>query len=515
VLQRLPHPDPIIKLAILAVGGQGGGVVTDWIVELAERNGWYAQATSVPGVAQRTGATIYYVEMVPEGEGTPVLSLMPSPGDVDIVLAAELMEAGRAIQRGFVTPDRTTLIASSHRTLAVIEKVMPGSGITDPSPVLDAARRSAKRFLATDLDRLAVENGSVISASLFGALAGSGVLPFAREAFEAVIEAGGRGAAASLKAFRAGYEAVQRPEAEGAQGAGRPAPAEKRDAAVAGPQAETRAWSQLVDAVARDFPAEARPMLLAGLQKVVDFQDVRYGGEYLERLAELNAADKAAGGAGRGFAFTVEAAKYVANAMAYDDVIRVADLKTRGARFRRVEQEMGVGADQVLQITEFMHPRIEEVCGTMPARLGSYVLSRSTLTRALDRVINKGRHVRTDTIRWFLALYCLAGMRRFRRGTLRHRTETAHLEEWLRLARETLAEDYALGVEVLRCRRLIKGYSDTHERGRSKYDRVISALPVLSGRSDAADWLHRLIEAALKDEQGEMLDGALKTIRTL
>src|ERR671917_278489 len=147
--------DPIIKLAVLAVGGQGGGVVTDWIVELAEQNGWYAQSTSVPGVAQRTGATIYYIEMVPDRGGTPVLSLMPAPGDVDIVLAAELMEAGRAVQRGFVTPDRTTLISSPHRTLAVIQKIVPGSGIADPAPVLEAARSSARRFLAMDLDRLA------------------------------------------------------------------------------------------------------------------------------------------------------------------------------------------------------------------------------------------------------------------------------------------------------------------------------------------------------------------------
>ncbi len=91
----------------------------------------------------------------------------------------------------------------------------------------------------------------------------------------------------------------------------------------------------------------------------------------------------------------------------------------------------------------------------------------------------------------------------------------AHLEAWLALARETLAKDYALGVEVLRCRRLIKGYSDTHERGEAKFDRVLSALPILSGRADAAEWLHRLIEMALKDEKGEVLDGALQTIRTL
>jgi indolepyruvate ferredoxin oxidoreductase beta subunit len=517
VLQRSP-PETIIKLAVLAVGGQGGGVVTDWIVDLAERNGWYAQATSVPGVAQRTGATIYYVEMVPEGEGTPVLSLMPSPGDVDIVLAAELMEAGRAIQRGFITPDRTTLIASTHRALAVVEKVAPGTGIADPSPVVEAARQSAKRFLATDLDRLAAENGSVISASLFGALAAADVLPFQLESFEATIEAGGRGAAASLKAFRAGYEAARRPEAEGAQGleearpAGRAATGEE---AISGPEGETRSWSELTGRVERDFPAETRPMLLAGLRKVVDFQDAAYGSEYLDRLAALHALDAGGGGAARGFRFTVEAAKYVANAMAYDDVIRVADLKTRASRFRRVEREMGVGPDHVLKITEFMHPRIEEVCGTMPAGLGSAILSRPKLARALDRVVNKGRHVRTDTIPWFLALYAVAGLRRIRRRTLRHRTETAHLEEWLALAREALARDYALAVEVLRCRRLIKGYSDTHERGTSKYDRVLSALPLLAGRPDAADWLRRLVEAALKDEDGAMLDGALKTVKTL
>ncbi len=256
-------------------------------------------------------------------------------------------------------------------------------------------------------------------------------------------------------------------------------------------------------------------MLVAGLQKVVDFQDLRYGREYLDRLKALHALDVAAGGNARGHAFTLEAAKHLANAMAYDDVIRVADLKTRASRFRRIEKEMGVGAAQILQVTEFMHPRIEEVCGTMPAPLGAFIMARPKLVRMLDRVVNKGRHFRTDRVHHFLALYFVGGLKRMRRSTLRHRNETAHIEEWLTLASDTLVKDYALAVAVLRCRRLIKGYSDTHERGEAKYDRVISAVPVLLGRADAAEWLHRLIEAALKDEQGDMLDGALKTIQTL
>jgi indolepyruvate ferredoxin oxidoreductase beta subunit len=124
-----------IAIAIMAMGGQGGGVLADWIVALAEAAGWVAQSTSVPGVAQRTGATIYYVEIIrPYGNGRPVLSLLPVPGNVDVVIAAEMMEAGRAIQRGLVSPDRTVLIASSHRALSVPEKAsrVTGSSIRRP-----------------------------------------------------------------------------------------------------------------------------------------------------------------------------------------------------------------------------------------------------------------------------------------------------------------------------------------------------------------------------------------------
>ena len=143
----------------MAMGGQGGGVLVDWIVALAEKQGWLAQATSVPGVAQRTGATIYYVEII-EADGSgrrPVLSLMPVPGEVDIVIGAELMEAGRAMQRGLVSPDRTTLIASSHRAYAVSEKIVPGDGAGDPAKVYEAARAAAKQFIAFDMAAIAEE----------------------------------------------------------------------------------------------------------------------------------------------------------------------------------------------------------------------------------------------------------------------------------------------------------------------------------------------------------------------
>ncbi|MCU0816659.1 MAG: indolepyruvate oxidoreductase subunit beta family protein [Cypionkella sp.] len=503
-----PHPrdpalDRITKLAILAVGGQGGGVLTGWIEALARANGFAVQATSVAGVAQRTGSTLYYVEMAPATDRSPIFSLMPAAGDVDIMIAAELMEAGRAIIRGFVTPDRTTLIASTHRALAVSEKMVPGDGIAKAEEVIATAEIAAQRFIAADFEAEAARAGSVISATLFGALAASGALPFSRAAFEDAIRAGGKGVEASLRAFAAGFEAaLTGPLPEAAT-----PPLPPAAPAAQGPQKLLAQWQALL-ARADALPGEAPAMARAGLRKVVEFQDLAYGAEYLVRVEGIASEDRAP------YDLTVEAAKHIANAMAYDDMIRVADHKTRAARMARIGAEMGVGAGRLMAVTEYLHPRAEEMVRLLPARLGARLAGSPTAMARIDRVVNRGRRLRTDGLGGFLMLYLVAGLRPWRRGMLRHREERAHLEAWLSRAMAVLPRDYALAVEILRCRRLIKGYSDTHARGLSKFDRVMEGIALVEGRADAAEWARRLREAALKDEEGRALDGALDTIRS-
>ena len=318
--------DRPITLAILAMGGQGGGVLADWVVAMAEREGWVAQTTSVPGVAQRTGATIYYVELIrPRGNSLPVLSLMPVPGDVDVVVASELMEAGRAIQRGLVTPERTVMVASTHRALTVPEKAKPGDGTIDGRPVLEAMHFAARKLIATDMQALAEANGSVISASLFGALASSGALPFSREAFETTIREGGVGVATSLAAFDAGFKAEAAPAED--------TPA-VNDAIQGGTTAERARLASFLERIDKDFPADARTMLRHGVARLVDYQDLDYAAEYLDHVGRLATVEPS---------LATEAARQVAVAMAYDDVIRVADLKTRAARLR-ARAARGAGA---------------------------------------------------------------------------------------------------------------------------------------------------------------------------
>ena len=203
----------VFTILIAALGGEGGGVLSNWLADAAEADGFIVQTTSVPGVAQRTGATTYYLEFfpgaeVPAGE-RPVMGLLPTPGEVDVVLASEIVEAGRVIFNGFVVPDRTTLIASTHRIYAISEKMAMGDGRIDTQSVTEAAQQLAKAAHLFDMDKLAQRSGSVINAVLLGALAGADAAPISIEAMKAAITKGGIAVEANLAGFEAGFAALR------------------------------------------------------------------------------------------------------------------------------------------------------------------------------------------------------------------------------------------------------------------------------------------------------------------
>jgi indolepyruvate ferredoxin oxidoreductase beta subunit len=495
------------------MGGEGGGVLADWIVDLAENNRYIAQLTSVPGVAQRTGATIYYVEIYPhagiaDATYEPVLALMPVPGDVDIVIASELMEAGRAIQRGLITPDRTTLIASTNRVFAMTEKIALADGRVDPEKLVEACRSAAKTMHAFDMAATAEATGSVISAVLFGAIAGAGVLPFPRQAFEAAIKRGGKGIQASLAAFTAGFEATTAGAATVKTPANLPPPTldgqDSDETPTKAPPHKPIPVELLREA--EKFPAGARAIIRAGIERTADYQGLSYARLYLDRLAPIAQAHRD----GR---LIVETARQLALGMAYEDTIRVAELKIRPARFERVREEVRVAGNQILDIAEFMHPRTQEIADTLPAPLGRFILNTGWVRSLIDRMTHKGRVVKTTTLRGFLLLYIVASLKPLRPRSLRYQVEQQHLEEWLATVLRIAGTNYDLGVEVAAARNLVKGYGDTHERGRARFKTLIGLLPLLSQRADGTAQLASLRKAANADDSGAALETAIAAMQ--
>ncbi|MFO1172810.1 MAG: indolepyruvate oxidoreductase subunit beta family protein [Hyphomicrobiaceae bacterium] len=489
-----------IRLAILAMGGEGGGVLADWIVDLAENHGYVAQATSVPGVAQRTGATIYYLELFPRAAVTsrdPILALMPVPGDVDIVIASELMEAARAVERGLVTPDRTVLIASTNRVYAMTEKIALGDGRTDDGPLREAITLSSHRLVAADMARLAEQTGSVLSAVLFGALAGSHALPFDRVAFEATIDRAGIGVEASKRGFAAGYAA-----AKGDASSVRPPPASVASEATPLPPGLAPFFERL--------PASTQRIARLGIARLADYQDDAYARLYLDRLLGLAEIDAAHGGGSA--RLMTEVARELALGMAYEDTIRVAELKIRPSRIERVSDEVATKEGQVLKVAEFLHPRLQEIAESVPAGLGRFLERNRLARRAVEGLTSKGRVVETTSIRGFLLLAAVARLKSRRRKSMRYAREQAFLTDWLGHIGALTPRDYDLAVALAECRTLVKGYGDTHERGRRNYEAIIGLLPRLIGRPDAAAKLIDLRQAALADETGAKLAAAIASL---
>ncbi|WP_348993888.1 indolepyruvate oxidoreductase subunit beta family protein [Xenorhabdus khoisanae] len=522
---QVPLAQPI-KIAILAMGGEGGGVLADWIVNLGEENGYFAQTTSVPGVAQRTGATIYYVELFPGADdpdvSAPVLALMPTAGDVDIVLASELMEAARAVQRGFVTPDRTTLIASSHRVYSIEEKSAMGDGRVDSGVLIQQSRQTALRFIHFDMALMAEKSGSVISAVLFGALCGTEILPFNRIQFEETIIKGGVGVKPSLQAFRLGMSRVQ-------SGASNPGIRKKMrfscqhvfkrnlsDQQVSIQHASTQhastqhattqhasiqhsSVSNLLLRIQQELPSCIHGIAIEGIRRLIDYQDPAYASLYLDRLQHLiNQAVR------HDEQLLHETARHLALWMAYEDTIRVADLKIRASRFKRVRQDVKARDDQLIEINEFLHPRVEEVCDTLPASVGRWLSRSHFVKRMLAKLLSRGRVITTSSIWGYLLFYTLANWRRMRRHTLRFQHETKRIESWLQRIVVTAKRDPGLALEIAQCQRLIKGYGDTYIRGLRNFQTLMDIVDHHLNHLSPAS-LRQLRKAALADEHGNQL----------
>ena len=504
--QAVPRPFTIL---VAALGGEGGGVLSLWLLAAATAEGYPVQGTSIPGVAQRTGATTYYIELLQTkladcGGRAPLFALAPSPGTIDLMVTSELLEAGRAMQNGFISPDRTTLIGSTHRLYAIGERTALGDGRFESGTILEAAAALAKRAVLFDMSKLTRETGSVISAVLLGAIAASGALSMARETFEQAIRDSGIAVDTNLKGFAAGFataaavRGVPQAEVPETRGANHPSTA-----------ADLRARAE------RTYPEAAWPVIREALARLVGYQDVAYATLYLDRLDPICALDRPGNGGGASHSLTNEAGRYLATWMAYEDAIRVADLKTRKSRFARIATEVAAEPGEPVVVVDYLKPGIEEICGLLPAFLARHLLAWAERRGLTDR-LNVGMYVKTTTISGFLLMWLLARLRPLRRMGYRFAQEQALIGRWIDVVRIAAEHDLDLAREVAGCARLVKGYGATHRRGRGNFlrllDEVVAPGLVLDPPSSLAAAVRQVREAALVDPEGKALDEALAAI---
>jgi indolepyruvate ferredoxin oxidoreductase beta subunit len=476
------HPNRPITILVCALGGEGGGVLAEWLYLTAMRAGYAAQSSSIPGVAQRTGATTYYIEVHPQplaelGGRRPVFSLSPVPGEIDLLLSSELLETARHVGNGMASADRTLVISSTSRTLTTTEKMTLGDGRSDDAALLTVLQRHARATELMDFNLLARQSGTVISAVLLGAVAASGALPFPRALYEETIREGGLGVTASLRGFAAAFDAITKRREQQAM-------VEKVLAAAPAPDLRT---------IARE--------------RVVKYQDEAYGRLYDERLARIEAAE-----GGRAGPVTQEMVRWLALWMAFDDIVNVAGLKLAASRMERVKREVGVKQGELLVgVYDHFKPGLPEFAALLPERLANRVIAwdRRRMARGEEPwalPLKLGAH----TIHGALALRVLMLLKGQRRRGHRFALEQKLIEHWLSAVERATREDALLGLALARCGRLIKGYGSTNERGKDNLLHIVDHLAVGTRPApDRARLVDTASEAALADDAARKLNETL------
>lgn len=501
------------NIVIAALGGEGGGTLVAWIEEVAYNAGWYAQATSIAGVAQRTGATIYYIELFPGRdksdspnstaanlERAPIMSMFPAPGDIDIAISSEIAEAGRLIQRGFCSKDRTTLIASDHHVFGITEKVVLSDGRANTELIADVASQQCKKLVSYDMRELADQHNTVISATLLGALAGSKALPFSKTDYQAVISASGKMVENNLAAFNASYNKAIAPnikvETAGANTAHKKQLDPQIDhATFTLPKATTKTGEALISRIENSFPTSCHEFITLGVKRLLDYQDVDYANQYLDELDAILQLDLKEGDR----RLTKEAARHLALWMCFEDTARVAQIKTRATRQSKIKTEVGAADDQIFHLTEFFAPRLEELCQPLPASLARWVLASPTC-RKLAAPFTKGKRLRTDTIFSFSLLRMMAFTRKWRRSQYSYQHEHQQINSWLSQIKNYAAGDRHAALEITKAARVVKGYGKTRERGSNQIEQILQAC---QNHKLNSDQISKLTSDALEDDAGK------------
>jgi indolepyruvate ferredoxin oxidoreductase beta subunit len=504
-----------ITLLICALGGEGGGVLTEWLIDIARHAGYAAQSTSIPGVAQRTGATTYYVEVFPQplsqlGGRRPVFSMNPVPGALDAMVSSELLETTRQIANGLPSPERTMVITSSARTLTTQERMHLGDGRADDANLAEVVRAMSREHHVFDMGAVAQSAGTIVSAVMLGAVAGSGLFPFPRASYEAIVCEGGSGAdadklskmaAASLRGFNKGFEIVSTARAQAALVAD----------ILSSDDEAAQVKQALPPGVAALFPPAVHDMLMLGHARMVDYQNAAYAALYVKRLQQVLAAELEADPAcANGFATTREMARWLALWMAFDDIVRVADLKSRASRWQRVKGEVKAADGDLLQVFDHFKPGAPEFAALLPAGLATKVTQ-------WDRArVLKGREpwamplkVGTHSVFGMLSLRLLASMKWLRVRGSRYANEQAMIGQWLQGVVDGTRRHWQLGHEVALCGRLIKGYGATNERGKDNLLHVLNHLAQGPAPEAAALAIAAARIAALDDDAGKALDATL------
>lgn len=475
-----------ITVLISAVGGQGGQLFAQWLFDTAKEAGFFPAGVGLPGLSQREGATVYYLEFFAHPDETSFFSPFPEKGRVQVLIGLELLELLRAIQAGYLSKDGV-VVGSTHRVLTPDEKLPIKGGFVSSEQALEVLSRAAKRLIAFDAIKATVLAGlsqQAANAILLGAIAASRILPFPTDAFRKAIEQYGVAVHSNLRAFEFGLEY--------------PSWLKKLDQVDSELVGE---WEWLpdpnlpetvrkrMDALSVDH--EIASILQQAARWLCHYQNVRYFTRYLDCVQAVLERDKEHS---KDLVVTREVARILALRMTYEDAIRVAQLKTQKRRFARIREEHHIPENAIYRVIDFFSLDWDELIGLLP--LGTESGKNESVSPTgdgeglpplpfesdeLKRPTLQLRWETSSTLGYFI-LKVLSLLKPLRPISRRFKREWKWINQWLSAVEGTLDENYDLALIIARSGEMVRGYGRTRKKTLKAWQTFMAFLKTLRRR---------------------------------
>ena len=503
----------LIKILIPAVGGQGGGVLTEWIYQAFLLESFNVQSISLPGLAQRTGSTIYYIEACKNSENKIVFSQYPVPGHIDIILSQEFLELGRILELGYGS-DNTFVISSTHRVYSTIEKLPIGSGVYTDDNLKSIAEKYSSKFIGVNALSLAKKNGMndlSVNAILLGLLSASGSIPISKKSFRDSISNFGIAVENNLTAFDLGFDYLKKnfdlkTEDE-----------ETDNSSFTSYDLKNRDKKQiekLLGKVENIFPEYLYFLLEEALIRLTDYQSINYAKKYLNIIEDIYELEKTSPDSEN--RLTEIVIKNLALMMSYEDGIRVSELKVRSSRFNRIKEEMSIKDDQIYNVKDYLKPDSEEVYGLFPNIVVVPFLNFLG-TDFFKKIWNRktpltfGQTPVTTSFLGYLRLWVISKLKFIRPYSYRYKKEFLVINKYIDSIQNYAKSDYELACIVAKSGSIIKGYGKVRRRTMNVFDRFLEnvvsksfnlELDKNNGFKKTKEASNKALEFISKDEKG-------------
>lgn len=499
----------MIKILIPAVGGQGGGILTEWLYQSFLIEGYEVQTISLPGLAQRTGSTVYYVEAYKDNDSVDkqIFSQHPVPGDIDIIISQEFLELGRILEQGYGS-EKTKILSSTHRVYSTLEKLPVAKGVYSQEQLILIADEFSSEFMGIDALGIAKNYGLNelgVNAILFGVLSETCFLPFKKSTFTESIKRGGVAVESNLQAFEigAGYFT----DKINGKSSKNPDVLELTAGKLGIKLSENdkKGLILLIDNFRKTCPKHLLEFISEALVRLTDYQDFSYAKKYAEKVEDVMQYDKSH--PDNDFRLSEIFVKNLALLMSYEDGIRVAELKIRSSRFKKIKDDMKITDDQLFRVRDYLKPDAEEVYGLFPDFIVSPVLKISDkLKLSPKKPFMISQKPETTSFSGFLRLWFLSRFKFSRRYSYRFKKENQNIMKYIEYVNKYSSVDYDLGCLVAKSGSIIKGYGKVRRRTVNTFNSFLK--DIVDGACNSRDLnetkkiVEKSIELLSGDESG-------------